>query len=45
MKKVKILLKKSANGILAVMAVFAVVFANCQCLGRAYEPEMPEELR
>lgn len=40
----KTLLAKSANAALALMAVVAVVFANCQCLGRLYEPEIPEDL-
>lgn len=44
-KILKALLFKSANAALALMAVVAVVFANCQCIGRAYEPELPEELK
>ncbi len=44
-KILKLLLVKSANAALALMAVMAVIFANCQCVGRAYEPELPEDLK
>lgn len=40
----KQILQKGADLTLSVMEAVAVVFANCQCIGRAYEPEMPEEL-
>lgn len=42
--KMKQILQKGADLTLSVMEAVAVVFANCQCIGRAYEPEMPEEL-
>lgn len=45
MRKMKALLIKSSNVALALMAVMATIFANSLCLGRAYEPEMPEELK
>lgn len=41
----KQILQKGADLTLSVMETVAAVFANCQCIGRAYEPEMPEELR
>ncbi len=36
---------KFSNVVLSVMAVMAMIFANCQCSARAYEPELPEELK
>lgn len=41
----KQILQKGADFTLSVMEAVAVVFANCQCIGRAYEPEMPDELK
>ncbi len=45
MKVAKVFLAKCSNVALTLMAVMAVIFANCQCMGRAYEPELPEELK
>ena len=45
LKMKKALLTKCSNAALSVMAVAAIIFANCQCSGRAYEPELPEELK
>lgn len=45
MKTKKALLAKCSNVALSVMAVMAIIFANCQCSARAYEPELPEELK
>lgn len=44
MKVIKVLLVKCSNVALAFIAVIALIFANCQCMGRAYEAELPEEL-
>ena len=44
-KTKKALLAKCSNVALSVMAVMAIIFANCQCSARAYEPELPEELK
>lgn len=41
----KQILQKGADFTLSVMEAVAVAFANCQCMGRAYEPEMPDELK
>ena len=40
----KAFLTKCSNLVFSVMAVVAMIFANCQCSGRAYEPKLPEEL-
>lgn len=39
------ILHKSVDIALSMLAIIATVFANCQCTGRAYEPEVPEELK
>lgn len=41
----KVFLTKCSNLVFSVMAVVAMIFANCQCSGRAYEPKLPEELK
>lgn len=41
----KAFLTKCSNLVFSVMAVVAMIFANCQCSGRAYEPKLPEELK
>ena len=38
------LLAKCSNVVLSLMGIVAVVFANCQCVGRAYEPKVPKGL-
>lgn len=43
-KTKKALLTKCSNAALRVMALVAIIFANCQCSGRAYEPNVPDEL-
>lgn len=40
----KTLIARCSNVVLSLMSVIAVVFANCQCVGRAYEPKVPNEL-
>lgn len=40
----KALLVKCSNVVLSLMGIVAVVFANCQCVGRAYEPKVPKGL-
>lgn len=44
-KTKKAFLTKCSNLAFSVMAAVAMIFANCQCSGRAYEPEVPEELK
>lgn len=44
-KTKKAFLTKCSNLAFSVMAVVAMIFANCQCSGRAYEPKLPEELK
>ena len=45
MRLVQCIFHKGVNMVLSMMAIFAVVFANCQCAGRAFEPELPDELQ
>lgn len=41
----KNVIARCSNVVLSLMAIVAVVFANCQCLGRAFEPKVPDELK
>ena len=41
----KAFLTECSNLVFSVMAVVAMIFANCRCSGRAYEPKLPEELK
>lgn len=44
-KGMKCILHKGVDIALSMLAIIATIFANCQCTGRAYEPEVPEELK
>ena len=44
LKVMKALFVRCSNVVLSLMGIMAVVFANCQCVGRAYEPKVPKGL-